>query len=193
MAHFHQRRRTRIRNQIRTQNPIVTLYYAQLFPLVQIRIQMPIRSFPNGYCTHFRDGSLCQASESEFVSVGGNEPLQRQNATYNFNLYGIHKNKNVLQLHTQSSFSKTDFIDIWFDFGWFNCNDRNLNQSYGNFQQKSVCISNNLKINMSHFAYACKTERQNGISHLISELLRTLNSSLRDHLFMLQNEVFRTT
>ena len=37
--------------------------------------------------------------------------------------------------------------------------------------------------NMSHFSYACKTERQNGISHLISELLHTLDSSLRDHLF----------
>ena len=36
MAHFHQRRRTRI------PNPIVTLYYAQLFPLVQIWIQIPV-------------------------------------------------------------------------------------------------------------------------------------------------------
>ena len=36
---------------------------------------------------------------------------------------------------------------------------------------------------MSHFAYACKTERQNGISHLISKLLHTLDSSLRDRLF----------
>ena len=43
---------------------------------------------------------------------------------------------------------------------------------------------------MSHFAYACKTERQNGISRLISELLCTLDSSLRDRLFVLQNEVF---
>ena len=43
---------------------------------------------------------------------------------------------------------------------------------------------------MSHFAYACKTEGKNGISRLISELLRTLDSSLRDHLFVLQNEVF---
>ena len=33
-------------------------------------------SFPNGYCTHFRDGSQSQGSESESVSVGGNEPLQ---------------------------------------------------------------------------------------------------------------------
>ena len=39
------------------------------------------------------------------------------------------------------------------------------------------------KIYMSHFSYACKTERQNGISCLISELLHTLNSSLRDRLF----------
>ena len=43
---------------------------------------------------------------------------------------------------------------------------------------------------MSYFAYACKTEGQNGISRLISELLRTLDSSLRDSLFVLQNEVF---
>ena len=38
MAHFHQRRRTRIR----IPNPIVTLYYAQLFPLVRIWIQIPV-------------------------------------------------------------------------------------------------------------------------------------------------------
>ena len=36
---------------------------------------------------------------------------------------------------------------------------------------------------MSHFSYVCKTERQNGISHLISKPLRTLNSSLRNRLF----------
>ena len=36
---------------------------------------------------------------------------------------------------------------------------------------------------MSHFSYACKTERRNGISRLISELLRTLDSSLKDRLF----------
>ena len=37
--HFHQRRRIRIR----IPNPIITLYYAQLFPLVQIWIQIPVR------------------------------------------------------------------------------------------------------------------------------------------------------
>ena len=36
---------------------------------------------------------------------------------------------------------------------------------------------------MSHFSYSCKTERQNGISRLISKLLHTLNSSLRNCLF----------
>ena len=41
MAHFHQWRRTRIR--IRTPNPIVTLYYAQIFQLVQIRIRIPVQ------------------------------------------------------------------------------------------------------------------------------------------------------
>ena len=41
MVHFHQRRQTRIRIQI--PNPIITLYYAQLFPLVRIWIQIPVR------------------------------------------------------------------------------------------------------------------------------------------------------
>ena len=35
---------------------------------------------------------------------------------------------------------------------------------------------------MSYFAYACKTEGKNGISRLISKLLCTLDSSLRDRL-----------
>ena len=47
-----------------------------------------------------------------------------------------------------------------------------------------------LQIDMSHFAYACKTEGKNGISRLISKLLLTLDSSLWDRLFVLQNEVF---
>ena len=34
-------------------------------------------SFQNGYCTHFRDGSLSQGLESESVSVGGNKLLWR--------------------------------------------------------------------------------------------------------------------
>ena len=42
MAHLHQRRQTLIQIRIRTPNPIVTLYYAQLFPLVQIWIQIPV-------------------------------------------------------------------------------------------------------------------------------------------------------
>ena len=46
------------------------------------------------------------------------------------------------------------------------------------------------KLYMSHFAYACKTERQNGISRLISELWRTLDSSLRDRLFDVTEWIF---
>ena len=42
MAYFRQWRRTRIRIRIRIPNPIVTLYYAQLFPLVRIRIRIPV-------------------------------------------------------------------------------------------------------------------------------------------------------
>ena len=34
-------------------------------------------SFLNGYCTNFRDGSASQGSESESVSVGGNESSVR--------------------------------------------------------------------------------------------------------------------
>ena len=69
MAHFHQRRRTRIR----IPNPIVTLYYAQLFPLVWIQIRIPV-----WIVFHFRDGSPSQGSESESVTVGGNESLLEQ-------------------------------------------------------------------------------------------------------------------
>ena len=40
MAHFHQWRRTRI--QIQIPNPIITLYYAQLFLLAWIQIWIPV-------------------------------------------------------------------------------------------------------------------------------------------------------
>ena len=54
MAYFHQRRRTQIRTRIRTRiqtrirTPfpmvtLVTLYCAGLFPLVRIRIQIPVQ------------------------------------------------------------------------------------------------------------------------------------------------------
>ena len=43
MAHFHQRRWIWIRIQIQIPNPIVTLYYALLFPLVRIQIRIPVR------------------------------------------------------------------------------------------------------------------------------------------------------
>ena len=39
-------------------------------------------SFPNGYCTHFRDGSLSQGFESKSISVGGNEPLYQGDPSY---------------------------------------------------------------------------------------------------------------
>ena len=41
MAHFHQQRGARI--QIRIPNPIVTLYYAKLFPLVQSGTRIPVQ------------------------------------------------------------------------------------------------------------------------------------------------------
>ena len=44
-------------------NPIVTLYCAELFPLVRIWIGIQI-PFLNGYCSHFRDRSLSQGQIS---------------------------------------------------------------------------------------------------------------------------------
>ena len=76
MAHFHQRRRILILILIWIPNPIVTLYYAQLFSTGSDSDSDPcMDSFLNGYCTHLRDGSLSQGSESESVSIGGNEQL----------------------------------------------------------------------------------------------------------------------
>ena len=49
--------------------------------------------------------------------------------------------------------------------------------------QHSFPVNVSVLLYMSHFAYACKTERQNDFSRLISELLHTLDSSLRDRLF----------
>ena len=43
MAHFHQQRGARIQIRIRIPNPIVTLYYAQLFPLVQSGTRIPVQ------------------------------------------------------------------------------------------------------------------------------------------------------
>ena len=45
MAYFHQRRWTQIWTRIQTPFPVVTLYYAELFPLVQIRIRIPVQRF----------------------------------------------------------------------------------------------------------------------------------------------------
>ena len=53
-----------------------------------------------------------------------------------------------------------------------------------------VNLNSELPVYICLTSLTCKTEEKNGISHLISELLRTLDSSLRDRLFVLQNEVF---
>ena len=86
MVHFHQRIRTRIR----IPNPIVTLYYAQLFPLVRIWIPVRIvsqlvtvpRSVPIPYiCIRGSESKsepvekTCIVQESESVSASGNKPL----------------------------------------------------------------------------------------------------------------------
>ena len=75
MAYLHCR--TQIRTQTQTPNPIITLYYAEIFTLVQIQIQIPSQiSFPNGYCTHFKDRSLFQGQISipiTYISIRGSE------------------------------------------------------------------------------------------------------------------------
>ena len=43
MAYFHQRIRRRTRRRRRTPNPIVTLYYAEIFPPIRIRTRIPVR------------------------------------------------------------------------------------------------------------------------------------------------------
>ena len=74
MAHFHQWRWIRIWNQI--PNPIITLYYAELFPQVQIQIRIPVWIISQMVTVPiFRDASPSHGSKSESVSVGGNEPL----------------------------------------------------------------------------------------------------------------------
>ena len=85
---------------------------------------------------------------------------------------------------TKHSCESALFYDLPKDILMQNCQ---VNYYYNTTVQPSVLDGGS---HMSYFTYACKTGRQNGISRLISELLHTLNSSLRDHLFMLQNEVF---
>ena len=65
MAYFHQRTRIRIRTRIQIPNPMGTLYYAELFPLVWIQIQIPVRRVSRmvtvlilGTNLHPRDRSL---------------------------------------------------------------------------------------------------------------------------------------
>ena len=77
MAYFHQRIRTRIRTRIRIPNPIVTLYYAQLFSTGSDLDSDPcMDNFPNGYCTHFRDIYLSQGQISipiPYIWIRGSE------------------------------------------------------------------------------------------------------------------------
>ena len=64
-AHFHQRRRRRRRIPKRIPNPIDTLYYAQTFSTgTEMEMETETETFPDGYCTHFRDGSPSQGQIS---------------------------------------------------------------------------------------------------------------------------------
>ena len=68
MAHFHQRIRTRIRIQTRIPNPIVTLYYAQLFPLVRIWIQIPVRRVSRMVTVTILGTDLCLRDLNPYAS-----------------------------------------------------------------------------------------------------------------------------
>ena len=70
---------------------------------------------------------------------------------------------------------------------WAESEAGGMEETARKWEVNSIKILDNFRklswIYMSHFSYVCKTERQNGISHLISKLLCTLNSSLRDRHF----------
>ena len=75
MAYLHCR--TGIRTSI--PNPMGTLYYAEVFALVRIQIQIPtVMVSLNGYCTHFRDGCPFQGRMSIPILLYFNQQIQVQ-------------------------------------------------------------------------------------------------------------------
>ena len=107
---------------------------------------------------------MCRGVCVQGICSDGGRGVQRQCATFVGNSYQTFGLASVKTYQTKSNLTGPNKIMIFYII--------------------------NAKIHMSYFAYTCKTEGKNGISHLISELLRTLDSSLRDCLFVLQNEVF---
>ena len=77
MTYFHCRTRIQIRTQTWIPTPVATLYYAEHVPnghtWTRIWIWIP---FPNGYYTHFRDGSPFQGQISipiTYILIRGSE------------------------------------------------------------------------------------------------------------------------
>ena len=74
IAHFHQWKQTWIRIQI--PNPIITLYYAQLFPLVRIQIWIPVWIVSQMVTVPILGADLHPRDPNPTLFfAGGNEPL----------------------------------------------------------------------------------------------------------------------
>ena len=78
LLYFHCRTAIQIRTQTRIPNLIATEYYAEHVSTAYTQIWIP---FPNGYCTHFRDGSPSQGQISvpiTYISIRGSESKSEQ-------------------------------------------------------------------------------------------------------------------
>ena len=73
MAYFHCR--TWIRIRIRTPSPVVTLYYAELFPLVWIRIRIPVWMVSQMVTVPILGREICPWNRYSFyyISIRGSE------------------------------------------------------------------------------------------------------------------------
>ena len=72
--YFHCRTGIRIQTRIRTPSPMVTLYYAELFPLVRIQIQIPVRMVSRMVTVPILGTDLCSRDRSSpqfyYISIG---------------------------------------------------------------------------------------------------------------------------
>ena len=75
MAYFHCRTWIRIRTRIRTPSPVVTLYYAELFPLFWIWIRIPVQMVSQMVTVPILGTEICPWNRDPFyyISIRGSE------------------------------------------------------------------------------------------------------------------------
>ena len=93
------------------------------------------------------------------------------------------KMSQVLKLNYFFTKIREFFVESGQSLNQYFPENNNFTEMHAFFSQRFHVQSKNHHKYMSHFASACKTEGQNGISRLISELLHTLDSSLREPSF----------